>query len=223
MHNKRSNSNSYFRIFTLQSPLCYPHHSGPKGLIQQTLYFLSSNKSPLYHHAPLEIHSIKQPLFTDAVSHSQHSNPHCNSMWRLLQFDYFLKFDTTRTPLVRATLFSSAFPIIPTHLIISCVLDNCLFQSSTSIVATAQFQDYYADKIPQASPDCGSPFRDGPTKWGGAGSWIVAVQMKNKHLRFFVCCHRSSLCHWSEVGEGGKPTPVTGFNGSTDLTSFSGG
>ena len=122
LHNKRSNS--YFRIFTLQSPLCYPHHSGPKGLIQQTLYFLSSNKSPLYHHAPLEIHSIKQPLFTDAVSHSQHSNPHCNSMWRLLQFDYFLKFDTTRTPLVRATLFSSAFPIIPTHLIISCVLDN---------------------------------------------------------------------------------------------------
>ena len=90
----------------------------------------------------------------------------------------------------------------------------------TSIVATAQFQDYYADKIPQASPDCGSPFRDGPTKWGGAGSWIVAVQMKNKHSRFFVCCHRSSLCHWSEVGEGGKPTPVTGFNGSTDLTSF---
>ena len=64
LHNIRSNSNSYFRIFTLQSPLCYPHHSGPKGLIQQTLYFLSSNKSPLYHHAPLEIHSIKQPLFT---------------------------------------------------------------------------------------------------------------------------------------------------------------
>ena len=104
------------------------------------------------------------------------------------------------------SLFSTAFPIIPAHLIISVVLNNCLFKSGTSIVDTAQFQDWHADKIPQASPDCGShfSFRAGSTKCGGARSWIVSLEFC-EHLRCIVCCHRSSLFYHAppEVGAAG--------------------